>query len=40
MSPDRGTYRFKYALIVLVVDSISKREIERVIFPLAEANVL
>jgi hypothetical protein len=33
-------HRFKDAPVVLVVDSFSKREIQRVKFPLADANIL
>jgi hypothetical protein len=34
------TYRFKDRFVVLVVDSISHRKIQWVVFPLANANVL
>jgi hypothetical protein len=37
---DDETHRFKDALVVLVIDSISKREVKRVKFPLADADVL
>ena len=37
---DDETHRFEDALVVLVIDSISKREIKRVKFPFADANVL
>jgi hypothetical protein len=40
VGPVRITHRLENALIVLVIDSISERKIQRVIFPLADANVL
>ena len=35
-----STHRLENTLVVLVVDSISEREIQRVIFPFADADVL
>ena len=37
---DNETYRFKDALVILVIDPISKREVKRVKFPFADADVL
>ncbi len=36
----REAHRLENALVVLVVDPITEREIQRVIFPLADADVL